>query len=111
MLENNRFFVLENNRFSVLENSRFSVLENNRCPWYFGIFGPGQDLFGGAEQNFSRRAFFDVHSEHPFMDLIEESSLADGNGSNGHRMSQALALHGNMFIPSFKPTKSYGKCP
>ncbi|CAL1153020.1 unnamed protein product [Cladocopium goreaui] len=32
-----------------------------------------QDLFGGAERNFSRRAFFDVHAEHPFMDLIEES--------------------------------------
>lgn len=34
-----------------------------------------QDLFGGEAQNFSRRAFFDVHSDHPFMDLIEESAL------------------------------------
>lgn len=35
--------------------------------------GPWQDLYGGKAQNYSRRAFFDVHSEHPFMDLIEES--------------------------------------
>ena len=31
-----------------------------------------QDLYGGKAQNYSRRAFFDVHAEHPFMDLIEE---------------------------------------
>ncbi|CAK9078454.1 unnamed protein product [Durusdinium trenchii] len=32
-----------------------------------------QDLYGGKEQNYSRRAYFDVSSDHPFMDLIEES--------------------------------------
>eukprot|EP00913_Durusdinium_trenchii_P020137 g18923.t1 len=31
------------------------------------------DLYGGKEQNYSRRAYFDVSSDHPFMDLIEES--------------------------------------
>jgi len=40
-----------------------------------------QDLFGGEAQNFSRRAFFDVHSDHPFMDLIEESCRGEYGAS------------------------------
>ena len=54
----------------------YTIDERHGFPSIFSIIsGPGQDLFGGAERNFSRRAFFDVHAEHPFMDLIEESSL------------------------------------
>ena len=47
-----------------------------------------QDLFGGEAQNFSRRAFFDVHSDHPFMDLIEESALVPETVKPSVRFSQ-----------------------
>ncbi|CAJ1328051.1 unnamed protein product [Effrenium voratum] len=38
-----------------------------------------QELFGGARKNYSRQALFDVQSDHPFMDLIEEGC----RGENG----------------------------
>ena len=51
-----------------------------------------QDLFGGETQNFSRRAFFDVHSDHPFMDLIEESALVPETVKPPVRFSQ-ITVH------------------